>query len=142
MKKVVRLSESDLNRLIKKAINEAPFDPQFEPFDSDLAYNSSEADFEKYFQDRMKKLNDQKAKYDEFIKNGIPIKEDDVHSLLTMSHYFCRGYEKDNPGENRGPYDTRWKAYVATEYKKHCHKLKDIRTYVDEIHSQNFSRRH
>jgi hypothetical protein len=137
MKKVVRLTENDLNRLVRRIISEAPFDAQDEPFD----FDSFNKDSEKYEQDRFKKIDDRKAKYDEFIKNGIPIKEDDVNSLLKMSYYFCKGYEKDNPGENKGPYGTRWEASVATEYKKNCHKLKDITAYVDDMHSQNFSKR-
>tara|TARA_R110000868_G_scaffold67459_2_gene200227 strand:- start:799 stop:1161 length:363 start_codon:yes stop_codon:yes gene_type:complete len=119
MKKVVRLTENELNRLVKRIVNEAPFDTSgLEKFTDDASYDDKD-NVDKLF----KTWDDAETKYKEYLKNGIPIKEEDVKLLLSLSMNFCT------------------KADMTQRYPQtKCPKLTRIKSYVDDIMSQNFSK--
>jgi hypothetical protein len=124
MKKVVRLSENDLNRLVKKIINEAPFDTGSLEKYTDSDFEGDDDNFDKAKFDRVTKgFADAKNKYKEFEKNGLMMKPDDVTLLLSLSMNFCT------------------KADMTQRYPQtKCAKLTRIKSYVDDIMSQNFSK--
>ena len=125
MKKVVRLTESELNRLVKRIVNESPFDMSGLEKYTDSDTENDWADTAKF--DRVTKgVTDAKNKYKEFQENGIPMKEEDVTSLLYLAKLFCSKSEM-SPRLNS---------------TRKCRQIDRIEKYVDDIHSQNFSKRY
>ncbi len=120
MKKVVRLSENDLNRLVKKIINEAPFDDSRTPkFDMSDIERMSDDDIS----NKIYHINANKQKYSDFEKGGIPMNLDDVEILLAIANDYC------NSSKTGG--------------RKHygCREISRIEQSVNFAHSQNFSKR-
>ena len=91
MKKVVRLNENDLNRLVKRIINETPFDDRGLPNFSNL--DNMDDDYIDYaYKRRMDAVNKNK----EFEKGGgmIPMRASDIRFLLSIAN-------SGNPGDKR-----------------------------------------
>jgi hypothetical protein len=90
MKKVVRLSENDLNRLVRRIVNEAPFDDSGLPnFDNVFDMNADDMDYT--IKSRMEPVK----KNREFEQGGfkIPMKAHDIRFLLSIA---------DDSPNNRG----------------------------------------
>ena len=92
MKKVVRLSENDLNRLVRRIISEAPFDDSGLPNLSDL--DNMDDDYIDY---AYKRNQDAISKNREFEKGGgmIPMRASDIKFLLSIAS------NSNNPGDKR-----------------------------------------
>jgi len=121
MKKVVRLSENDLNRLVRRIINEAPFDDSRNPSFGSLDDFGKMSDDE--INDKMGQISSNRQKYQEFEKNGIPMNERDVELLLSIAKDYC------NSSKTGG--------------RKHygCAQLGKIEQKIDDVHNSNFSKR-
>jgi hypothetical protein len=90
MKKVVRLSENDLNRLVRRIVNEAPFDDSGLP-NFDNVYGMNDDDMSHTIKRRMEPVK----KNMEFEQGGfkIPMKAHDIRFLLSIAN--------DNPNNRR-----------------------------------------
>ena len=120
MKKVVRLSENDLNRLVRRIISEAPFDDSRSPkLDMAKFDNMSDEDISDFAQH----ISGQKQKYSDFEKNGIKMNPNDVEILLAIANDYC------NSSKTGG--------------RKHygCREISRIEQNVNTSHYQNFSKR-
>jgi hypothetical protein len=116
MKKVIRLTEGDLNYLVKRIINEYKFD-----MDSIEQIDGDRPDFDEHLTDVISKYKIAKSKYDEFVKNGVPMKSFDVEILLSIAQDYCKHSTiQGNPHE--------W-----------CYQVDRIEKIVDDIHLQNHS---
>jgi hypothetical protein len=86
MKKVVRLSENDLNRLVRRIVNEAPFDdsglPKLGNIDN---INNMDDDYIDY---AMRRNIESSKKNREFEQGGfkIPMKAHDIRFLLSIAN--------------------------------------------------------
>ena len=111
MKKVVRLSENDLNRLVRRIISEAPFDdtdiPKLTPKDIDVLTGDE-------INNRMRGHQDALNKSREFEKGGsmIPMRASDIKFLLSIAN--------DNP--------------------IHTRRLNDIQSLLDSVMRQHHTR--
>jgi hypothetical protein len=117
MKKVVRLTESDLTRLVRRIISEAPFDDSrgFEKFNFDLNPDPSYEDMEPVINANKDRLKT----YDEFKQNGIPMEENDIEILMMIAYEYCK--------------DSR-NSWI-------CPQIKKIEKKLDDVHHINFSKR-
>ena len=116
MKKVVRLTEGDLNHLVKRIINEYKFN-----MDSVQQIDFDRVDDEEHVNDVIGKYRTAKSKYDEFVKNGIPMNSFDVEILLSIAQDYCKHSTIDGKPHN-------W-----------CYHVDRIEKTVDDIHLQNHS---
>jgi hypothetical protein len=83
MKKVIRLSENDLNRLVRRIVNEAPFDDSGLPnFDNVYGMNDDDMD------NTIKRRREPVKKNMEFEQGGfkIPMKAHDIRFLLSIAN--------------------------------------------------------
>jgi hypothetical protein len=117
MKKVVRITESDLTNLVKRIINEAPFDRgSIEPIDptkmSDEEVNKFFGEYEKI-----------KGDYNEFEKSDLRKLLADTEVLLAIAKDYCKNYL----------YDDRPHQY--------CSEIPYIEKRVDKYHSEKYSKR-
>ena len=116
MKKVVRLNEGDLNRLVKRIINEYKFN-----MDSVQQIDYDRVDDEEHLNDVIGKYKIAKSKYDEFVKNGVPMKSFDVEILLSIAQDYCKH------------------STIQGNPHKWCYQVDRIEKTVDDIHLQNHS---
>jgi len=116
MKKVVRLTETDLNRLVRRIISETPFDDsRVEKFNFDLNPDPSDEEIDRVSND----YKDTRKTYNDFTQNGIPMQENDVEFLMMIA----REYTKDRINSWALP------------------KLEKIEKRLEDIHYKNFSKR-
>jgi hypothetical protein len=83
MKKVVRLSENDLTRLVRRIVNEAPFDDSGLP-NFDNVFDMSADDMDYTIKSRMEPVK----KNMEFERGGkkIPMRASDIQFLLSIAN--------------------------------------------------------
>jgi len=83
MKKVVRLSENDLNRLVRRIVNEAPFDDSGLPKLGNI--DNMDDDYIDY---AMRRNIESSKKNREFEQGGfkIPMKAHDIRFLLSIAN--------------------------------------------------------
>jgi hypothetical protein len=92
MKKVVRLSENDLSRLVRRIISEAPFDDSGLPTLSNIENMDDD-----YIDYALRRGVDAAKKNREFEQGGsmIPMRASDIKFLLSIAN------ANDNPGNKR-----------------------------------------
>jgi hypothetical protein len=122
MKKVIRLSENDLNRLVKKIINEAPFDmDSIERLDT----NPDKLDFDKKDKEVIDKFKIAKSKYDEFEKSDVRKLLFDMEMLLVIAKDYCNNHKYDEVGQPH----------------QYCSGIKYIEDNMNKFHSGKHSKR-
>ena len=118
MKKVVRLSESDLNRLVKRIISEAPFDmdnlEKITPDDSDDELTRKLSDF-----------GSKRSKYNEFDKSDVKKLLFDMEMLLIIAKDYCNNHKYDEVGQPH----------------QYCSGIKYIEDNMNKFHSSKHSKR-
>ena len=118
MKKVVRLSESDLTRLVKRIISEAPFDmdnlEKITPDDSDDELTRKLSDF-----------RSKRSKYDEFDKSDVKKLLFDMEMLLIIAKDYCNNHKYDEVGQPH----------------QYCSGIKYIEDNMNKFHSSKHSKR-
>ena len=114
---MIRLTASDLNRLVKRIISESPFDmdsiDKITPDDSDDEMNRKFSD-----------IQSKKSIYDEFEKSDLRKLLADTEILLAIAKDYCKNYL----------YDDRPHQY--------CNQLDYIEKRIDKYHSVKYSKRH
>jgi hypothetical protein len=110
MKKVVRLSENDLNRLVRRIISEAPFDDSGLPKLSNI--DNMDDDYIDY---ALRRATDATKKNREFEQGGsmIPMRASDIKFLLSIAN--------DNPIHTRRLKDIQ--SLLDSEMRKHHTKF-------------------
>jgi len=122
MKKVVRLSESDLTRLVRRIISEAPFDDE-QTRNKLGGYEGITGRSDDENKDILNQHFSNREKYQEFEKNGIPMNERDVELLLSIAKDYCNS-QKISGRKHYG-----------------CAHLSKIEQKIDDVHNTNFSKR-
>lgn len=120
MKKVVRLSESDLTSLVTKIINEAPFD-----FDS---YGRIPADTDMSDKELSSKIGEFKnahKEYEEFEKSDVRKLLFDMEMLLVIAKDYCNNHKYDEVGQPH----------------QYCRGIKYIEDNMNKFHSGKHSKR-
>jgi len=120
MKKVVRLSESDLTSLVKKIINEAPFD-----FDS---YGRIPADTDMSDEELSSKIGEfqnARKEYEEFEKSDVRKLLFDMEMLLVIAKDYCNNHKYDEVGQPH----------------QYCSGIKYIEDNMNKLHSGKHSKR-
>jgi iron uptake system EfeUOB component EfeO/EfeM len=120
MKKVVRLSESDLTSLVKKIINEAPFDSErFGTLSPEQMDKMSDEDW----RSRREELHKALADYDEFEKSDLRELLSDTEKLLSIAKDYCKNYLYDD------------------QPHQYCRFIPRIEERIEKFHSNKFSKR-
>jgi hypothetical protein len=118
MKKVVRLSENDLNRLVKRIINEAPFDNSRNP-----SFGSIDNMSDDEIQDEIKVHNKNRGDYQEFEKSDLYKLLGDTEILLAIARDYCKNYLYDD------------------QPHQYCWVVPRVEERIKKIHSDKFSKR-
>jgi hypothetical protein len=120
MKKVVRLSESDLTSLVKKIINEAPFDSDgFGTLSPEQMDKMSDEDWTSHGE----KLNKARTDYNDFEKSDLRKLLADTEILLSIAKDYCKNYLYDD------------------QPHQYCRFVPRIEERIKKIHSDKFSKR-
>ena len=120
MKKVVRLSENDLNRLVRRIVNEAPFDDE-QTRNKLGGYEGINSRSDDENKDILNQHFSNREKYQEFEKNGIPMNERDVELLLSIAKDYCNS-QKISGRKHYG-----------------CAHLSKIEQKIDDVHNTNLT---
>lgn len=120
MKKVVRITESDLTNLVKRIIKESPFDyDSFEKIPTDTEMSDDEIG------SKVGEFKNARKEYDEFEKSDVFKLLFDMEMLLVIAKDYCQNYAYDDRNDPH----------------QYCSGIKYIEERMNKFHSDKYSKR-